>query len=261
MRSYDPNNTNDQKEAKRILAEPWMLDLLAINPEYPYWGPHEDYMCEPDAGWRSPIFHETWKDCDITLDELNEVVNFYFYIDRASKQCPSCKSGYSSEAERMYDDFYGHNGEASRWRGRITLDDARALVEHRRCLEWDANSRRMIVPEINDALVARINAENAPGARGLGHDALDLGVMIEARCKRLGVSRLCAQCDGHALVFTADHPHVGVVLWLLHPRKGASRGVQIKRVEREELPAVFEFLAQAAKRNADRFAKVVSRVR
>lgn len=262
MRSYDPNDESDQKDAERLRAEPWMLDLLSVNPEYPHWGPYEDYMSGSEKdGWRAPIIHNTWKECDIHLDTLNEIVNFYFYVSRDTKECSLCEgSGFSQYARALRDDFYGYNGEARRWRDKITLEDAQALVSNRRCLDWDPAANEWVVPVVDEAFVARINAQNSPGARCLGHDTINLHVMIEGRCERAGKPYMC-ECGGDGRVFTADHAQVGVVFWLIHPRKGASRGVDIKLVEREEVPSVMEFLATAAQRNADRFAKVVSRIR
>lgn len=48
-----------------------------------------------------------------------------------------------------------------------------------------------------------------------------------------------------------------LTVWLLHPRKSAARGAQFL-VEKADLPAMLAWLAHAAKRNADRFAKVVA---
>lgn len=82
-----------------------------------------------------------------------------------------------------------------------------------------------------------------------------------AACERGGYRRgtedLCQKCDGEGSVFTSP-ARVQLILWMLHPRKGAARGVEIQRVERADLPAVMRWLAEAARRNAERFAKVVS---
>ena len=34
----------DEKDIAEIMAQPWQLELLKMNPEYTSWGPHEDYM-------------------------------------------------------------------------------------------------------------------------------------------------------------------------------------------------------------------------
>jgi hypothetical protein len=89
------------------------------------------------------------------------------------------------------------------------------------------------------------------------HDAINRGILIRTRCKRFGIPVYCPDCDGNFYVYTAPKAHMNLVLWLIHPRKGASRGVEVKHVEQEDLPAVFKFLKEAACRNAKRFAKVV----
>lgn len=267
MRSYDPDDKFDREEMDRIGPEPWMLDLLSLNPEYPHWGPHEDYMSgNEESGWGAPIFHESWKEFDIHLDELNEVVHFYFEVDRVSKPCETCdETGYGRDARRVSDDFYDSDGTGRRWCDKITLDEAQALVDRNRCFYSDREKGELVKPVVDDALVARINLANLPGRTGfdidLYHDAINKHILVKQRCERFGFYVKCKECGGHGYIYTANRAHVGLVLWLIHPRKGASRGVEIANVEREDLPAAFEFLAQAAKRNADRFAKVVSRVR
>ena len=54
----------------------------------------------------------------------------------------------------------------------------------------------------------------------------------------------------------ADEATVSLQLWVLHPRKGCSAGVYIKTITQDALPAVFDFLAKAADRNAERFSKI-----
>lgn len=118
-------------------AEPWMIDAIEMSPDYPHWGPGEDYMTTVENGWRWVSYEvDTWAYLgSFSLDDYNEVVNFYFEFD-----------------------------------------------EDRSCL--------------------------------------------------------------------------GVVLWYIHPRKGASKSVRVKRVERAELPLVIDYLRGAAQRNADRFGKL-----
>ena len=112
MRSFDPNDEYDKEEAARINAEPWMLDLLAVNPEYTSWGPHEDYMWkvgedEPEdpnnpnmrrhSGWDARVIKNSWGEFSpsFNLDELNECVNFYFSVRRENAWCPNCDgNGY-----------------------------------------------------------------------------------------------------------------------------------------------------------------------
>ena len=256
MRSFDSDDEYDVEEAKRLRAELWMLDLLTCNPDYVSWGPHEDYMWKKnDAGWEGPMLAESWSDLDLHLDDLNEVVNFYFFIGRAGKECLPCgESGYAPEAKRLHDDFYGLAGQHRRWCDKITLDELEALVREGRV---ETKGR-----PVNKALLAEINGTNEPGHGPLGprifhmHDAINESILLKQRCARLGFPLKCPECDGHGHTFTEEKAHVGLVLWLLHPRKGASRGVEVARVKKSELPTISAFLKQAAERNATRFAKI-----
>jgi len=136
------------------------------------------------------------------------------------------------------------------------MDEVEALVAHDRLAsKWDGE--KWIKPVVDDAFVDKVNEANRVGGIGdLKHDAINQGIAIEARCKRLGYVVSCPVCGGTGSVYTAPDAHVELTLWLLHPRKGASRGVRIERVEQGDLPEVFRFLRDAAERNAGRFAKV-----
>jgi hypothetical protein len=269
MRSFNPKDEWDRKEAKAMAVEPWMLELLELNPDYISWGPHEDCMTS-GSGWSEAIYYETWRDCDLKLDDLNEVVNFYFELRREASNCVGCdKSGYSPEAKKISDDFYDFAEMGRRWCDKITLDEAKALVDHGRLqTEWDERSRSWKKREIvDDAFVREVNAANGYGRRpgsflgGLTHDAINRHILIETRCKRLGIPLRCAECKGRGELFVEERAHVALVLWLLHPRKGASRGVEIERVRKVDIPATLIFLRDAAARNAKRFEKATKALR
>lgn len=48
-----------------------------------------------------------------------------------------------------------------------------------------------------------------------------------------------------------------LTLWMLHPRKGASRGVRVLSISESEVPQVRAWLALAAKDNAELFSRVL----
>lgn len=229
------------------------------------------------------------------LDDYNEIVNFYFEIGRESKPCETCNGlGYHPDAQWISESFYNHstpfrdrtldelqakavlagfgaacpkpatvghhyptvevlerygpafiefceemrNGEA--WHNKITDDEFDVLKKENRC--WDFKT------------TAEVNIAN--NRSGLdSHDAINRGILIEARCKRLGVPLHCETCKGNAYTFTAPKAHTNLVLWVLHPRKGCSRGVEI-RIKQQDLPEVYKLLRMAAKRNAKRFSKI-----
>lgn len=140
MRQYNPGSKYfeyEQKEAKELSAPDWMLQVLTMNPDYTSWGPYEDYMSSDNIHWSSPIFYNSWSVFDFGLDDLNEVVNFYFEVEKPEN-------------------------------------------------------------------VAVLN----------------------------------------------------LVLWCIHPRKGASRGIEIKNIQQSDLPNIIEYLKEARDRNCNRFSKL-----
>jgi hypothetical protein len=261
MRSYDPNDDYDEKEAKALLAEEWMLLALGLNPDYVLWGPGDDYMHGDGEGWNSAMRYDSWREFDITLDDLNEVVNFYFQITREAKDCGACgATGLSPKARKISDSFYGSSEEGG-WRDKITLDECKALVERGRLMEWDARAESWKKREVVDeAFLREVNTANGSGRSllsGRAHDAINRFILIETRCKRLGIVAACDKCKGEGSIFIEDRARLGLVLWLLHPRKGASRGVEIASIEKRDLPKALAFLKRAAERNTARFSKAI----
>jgi hypothetical protein len=124
--------------------------------------------------------------------------------------------------------------------------------------KWTESGGWQTVPRT----AAEVNAANAECAKHdheLDHDGINRGILIETRAKRLGVWGLCPFCEGHGTVFTEPRGHLNVVLWILHPRKGCSRGVRVRKLSEVDAEAVKRWLAQAAERNAQRFGKVASK--
>lgn len=253
-----PTDSWEYDEVTRMGAPDWMISTLSLNPDYVFWGPYEDYMCDKDKGWRSPFFCETWNDRP-TLDDLNEVANFYFEVGRDAERCAVCDgTGYNPATKMISDDWYDFNNTGRRWDKDLHQEEVDALVKAGRLMDfthtWDTKKGWRKKKPAFRPTADEVNAW-ARG-RGLGHDAINRGICIEARAKRLGVWGMCDDCKGHGDVFTAPKCRLALVLWLLHPRKGASRGCEIRNIQQTELPAVFTFLREAAARNADRFSKV-----
>lgn len=235
----------DEDDAKALNAEPWQIELLKANPSYLGWGPGEDAMYAiGDGGWSSSLLIPDWVTFinEWPLNDLNECVNFYFSVQRESEECDKCHGEYyHPDSQHIVRTFYQHScrpGERP-WNANITEDEAAALVEAGRAHEMTTAS------EFN-AAQGVINC----------HDAINRHILIAQRCKRLGLPVYCDKCDGRGYVYTADHAHVTLTLWWLHPRKGCSRGLRIERIERDDLPAVIDFLQQARTRNDDRFRGV-----
>ncbi|MFZ2306801.1 MAG: hypothetical protein WAW73_20195 [Rhodoferax sp.] len=236
----------DAEEAAKLNAKPWQVALLDANPSYLGWGPHEDYMCGDKGGWDSRQIVATWEEFGPwNLDDLNECVNFYFEVNRASEDCKHCDgNGYHQDAQIIVNTFYRHQCAPGQtpWNDKITEDEADALIAAGRAKAGET--------------AATINAAQHGGGF-LSHDAINRGILIQARAKRLlGVDGYCPHCNGEGYVHTAPDATVALILWWLHPRKGCSRGIEISSIQQSELPAVRDFLAEAAKRNAERFSGV-----
>jgi len=282
MRSFDPDDEYDRDEMARLHAEPWMVEMLTLNPEYCSWGPHEDCMWTrgdkaEGEGWRGEKFFDTWQDFGWKLDDLNECVNFYFSIERDSEKCEACgQSGYNQGTREIADTFYDH-GDYSidfvSWKMRGNPENARkpgGATGRRWCDAITADELQSLRDKgriRGNITLAEVNAANGAGGREptrrgdfgvVGHDAINRGILIETRAKRLGVWGHCGKCEGHGYVYTAPAARLALTLWWLHPRKGASRGLEIKSIARADLPAVAAFLRSAADRNAARFAKVAA---
>jgi len=110
MKCY-PRDKSDNKELARLNVEPWMLELLKLNPSYPHWGPHEDYMIvKKGSGWNSLSSQIPGRNL-VSLSMLTmKVVNFYFEVDREHKECPTCGgNGYHPDAHWVSESFYSHS--------------------------------------------------------------------------------------------------------------------------------------------------------
>lgn len=248
MRIYD----NTESEIDALKAETWQLDLLKLNPDYVSWGPYEDYMNAKSEGWSSPSFFNNWKDfSEWKLDDYNECVNFYFEVERESKNC-TCENGYHEDAIEVVNGFYDYSSTSGiGWKSNITDDEYQMLLANGRI---DKN-------KVDDCFVfltkEEVNKQNERGSRGLGHDGINRYLLISQRLKRLSIQEKCEICDGKSYVYIKDKAHVNLILWMLHPRKGASRGVEVKNINKEDLENVFLFLKEAANRNAQRFSKII----
>jgi hypothetical protein len=295
MRSY-PDDPYDKEELARLNAEPWMTALLRLNPEYTCWGPHEDYMSKEGDGWDSRRIIESWEKFGWKLDDYNEVVNFYFELERKSKECPTCGgNGYHPDAQWVSESFYRHSSpfkarspneeQVGALLARVGLSHADGIHGHRGNFPEDATIAKYgkefqafceamragngsWSDDLTDDEWAELVKEGRVKEKGelkfgpkFGHDAINRSILVTRRLKRYGVPKTCPACEGHGHVYTAPKAHVNLVLWVLHPRKGASRGVEIGGIRRGQLPAIFRYLSEAAKRNAGRFARVVAKAR
>lgn len=236
--------TNSKEELEELNAEKWQLDLLQLNPSYCSWGPHEDYMAT-DKGWDSRCIIEDWKSFGWKLDDLNELVNFYFSVERKSEECKDCDgTGYSPDAKILADTWYDFERTGKRWCSKIEQPEVDAL--------WEAGRLNLDFKE--KPTPSEVNKWNE--SKGLGHDAINRSICIEARAKTLGIDLYCEKCGGNGYVYTAPKAHVSLVLWMTHPRKGCSRGIEVTKIEQSDLPEIKKYLLEARSRFLEKFDKI-----
>jgi len=288
MRQY-PNieDEYDAKELAVLKAEEWQLEMLKKNPEYVHWGNHEDYMADKDKGWAERVFLDSFKGV-WNLDELNELVNFYFLIERKNHQCPACEGNDLNKATfQLSEDWYDFNKTGRKWCHNISSVEIEALVRSGRINElvdptptkedanitttrcwfdekeniWQGwatiNGENKVVEVVEPKYPSAEKVNNWSAGKGMGHDAINRWICVEARAKHQGVYGKCESKDcegGH--VYDEDKAILKLQLWYLHPRKGCSRGVLVEKIEQDEIPAVIDYLKEAANRNQERFSKL-----
>lgn len=224
MMQFDPNDEWDVDYVKKIGAEPWMLDALAINPSYCGWHPGDDYMlgsARPGehGGFGHAIKIKSWGEFTFPLDEMNVFADFHFNVHADETCCTACNSsGYSEVARAVIGSLVG-----------VLL--------------------RTLSPE-EQAAVRKVSlAADSEAISSSGRDAV-------ARM-RLGAAIHCADCEGSG-VSSFNNTRLQLELWVLHPRKGASRGVIIDRIEKHEVKEACDFLRKAAEANAQRFTRAIA---
>lgn len=113
-------------------------------------------------------------------------------------------------------DFYGRGEWAIRregdrlaglwndmWSHHLNIEDVNALIMGNRLMDfthtWDRD-REPRWQAIDPPVIPLPEEVNAWACSGMGHDSLNAGVVIEARCQREGYPYECATCEGHGSV-------------------------------------------------------------
>ena len=245
MRKFNKNDEYDIKEMAKLNAEQWQIDCLEKNPDYVWWGNHEDYMCDKNTTWGSPVDIESVDDL-WGLDDLNELVNFYFFIERENHTCPDCDGeGLNKATCEISRSWYDFENKGNRWCEKLTQDEVEAL--------WEEGRLKSYFKEKPTA--DKVNEEAKK--RTLFHDAINRWICVKTRAKRLGVYGDCENkdcVDGY--IYDSDKATLKLQMWFIHPRKGSSRGVILNNIKENEVEKVINYLKTARQRNYDRFSKL-----
>lgn len=201
-------------------------------------------MTDKNSQWGSPVEIETVDDL-WELNDLNELVHFYFFVERENHICPDCDGeGLNKATCELNRSWYDFERTGKRWCDKITQDEVDALWESGRLTS--TFKEKPTCEEVN-----KLQKEMSI------HDAINRWICVKARAKRLGVYGDCENkncVDGY--IYDKEEATLSLQMWFLHPRKGGSRGVILKNIQENEVQKVIDYLKIARDRNNERFSKL-----
>lgn len=220
----------DKDDEKYESLPEYIKKCLAISePFYNGWGNGCDYMRKNNAQWNSDVeldsIDDMWE-----LNELNEVVNFYFRAERKVKECPLCNGcGLSQKSIIERDNFHYDKNN-------LTETDLDALNKDGWFRYYGGK------PEsLSDLL-------NNKKFNDFNIDSLRLYTILKDRAKLGGYNYTCSECKGEGELPVESEYHLALQLWHIFPRKSASCGVLIHNIKESDLPKVFSLLNTARER-------------
>lgn len=267
MRDY-PSDLNE-KDVIDLKADTWQLDMLKLNSGYNHWGVYEDSMSSTES-WRGRIINETWEDFEIELDDLNVLVNFYFEVYRENKNCELCDgSGLNEATKQLEDDWYDFNNTGRKWKNSLTKVEIFALMKCGRIEDingikkvfdtekniwhtWTSGNKSKCDAPTEDEIPNPDTINN-----NIKHDGINRWTCVKARAKHLGIYGDCEYCND-GIEYTSDKAKLSLQLWIIHPRKGAARGVYIKNIKEEEIDSVIDFLQKGVLMMNETFDPIVN---
>lgn len=142
-----------------------------------------------------------------------------------SQDCKACdQTGYNPETKKIADSWYDFAGiystRETRWSNNLDQDDVQALVDADRL--WDftrvprneqqrADLKKKMEEgnwggwlPYNNGYVPTAQEVNEWNRRGLGHDAINRYICVEAKAKRLGVYGKCQYCNGDGEIWQSE---------------------------------------------------------
>ena len=201
-------------------------------------GAHPDAQWVTESWYRhsSPFTTPDWQ--EVQTRAAMERIGCQFNDGVVPRGQSPQSEGYLAMAAKYGEPFVQHctdtiaNG--GEWSTILTQDEVDALWSNKRLgMEF---KEKPTSEQVN--LWARAH-------KGIGHDAINRMICCEARLNRLGIPRLCPDCKGDGAIYTVPEPRLGLVLWVLHPRKGCGRAVVVKNIKEDEVKLAVKYLKQA----------------
>lgn len=211
--------------------------LSISEPFYNMWGNGCDYMRKNNAQWNSDVELDSIADM-WELDELNEIVNFYFRAERKVKECPLCNGcGLSQKSIRERDNFQYDKKN-------LTETDLEAL-DKAGWFQYYGGRPESISDLFNNKKFDDFDI-----------DFLRIQTVLKNRAKLGGYDYICSECKGKGELLLESEYHLALQLWCLHPRKSASHGVLIHNIKESDLPIVYSLLNTAKERFNQKFSGI-----
>lgn len=140
---------------------------------------------DPAAAGSTPLRHDTPAVRAFAQRNLANAPDFYGRGEAALVR----------EAQRIADLWNGM------WSHHLSQIDVDALVEAGRLMDFTHTfSRETRWQKIEPPVTPTAAEVNIWSLAGFGHDSINAGVVIRARCEREGFSEVCPRCEGHASV-------------------------------------------------------------
>ncbi len=192
------------------------------------------------------------------------------------QECEACSgTGYNEATKKISDMWYNFDNEyEQKWCYNLSQEDVDALVEADRL--WDFTRRpindkqkEVVEKKLEDGGNSWLPYDNGyePTAEevnewarnGMGHDAINKSICVEARAKREGVWGYCELCEGSGRVFATDEIEKKHKQWEpFDPPKGEGYQLWENTTEGSPSSPVFETLDELcewAAENATTFGR------
>jgi hypothetical protein len=108
------------------------------------------------------------------------------------------------------------------WGDKLDADDIKALVDDNRLYDFTQTWTRETGWKPKDpAYMPTPDEVNAWSGQGMGHDAINCGILIKHRCKKIGVNDICEKCEGTSRLWPSPEVEKQHADWTeVEPPKG-----------------------------------------
>lgn len=200
---------------------------------------------------------------------INQMIWKGYHNPYRGLECKVCGgTGQSPEARRLSEDWYGFERPGNRWCHRITQDEVQALVDAGRLMDFTRVPR-------NDKQRADVEKKIAEGGNswlpydngyiptseevnewsksGIGHDALNRMICVEARLKRMGITETeCQCCKGEGVLWPDEkYARLSEEFEFIEPPEGDGYQLWSTTTEGTPMSPVFATPEELAKWLAD----------